>query len=56
MFLCDNTQTEKVWEKSETTRAETDGFRLVRNFIVAISVSSHVCFNLILILISMFLI
>ena len=25
MFLCDNTQTEKVWEKSETTRAEPPG-------------------------------
>ena len=22
MFLCDNTQTEKVWKKSETKRAE----------------------------------
>ena len=22
MFLCDNTQPDKVWEKSETTRAE----------------------------------
>ena len=33
----------------------TGGFLLLQNFIVAISVSPHVCFNLVLILISMFL-
>ena len=33
----------------------TGGFRLLRNFSVAISVSPHVCFILVLILISMFL-
>ena len=33
----------------------TGGFLLVRNFSVAISVSPHVCFILVLILISMFL-
>ena len=33
----------------------TGGFLLFRNFSVAISVSPHVCFNLVLILISMFL-
>ena len=33
----------------------TGGFLLLRNFSVAISVSPHVCFILVLILISMFL-
>ena len=33
----------------------TDGFLLLQNFSVAISVSPHVCFILVLILISMFL-
>ena len=36
-------------------RGLTDGFLLLQNFCVAISVSPHVCFILVLILISMFL-
>ena len=36
-------------------RGLTGGFLLLRNFSVAISVSPHVCFILVLILISMFL-
>ena len=36
-------------------RSLTSGFLLLRNFSVAISVSPHVCFILVLILISMFL-
>ena len=36
-------------------RGLTGGFLLLQNFSVAISVSSHVCFILVLILISMFL-
>ena len=36
-------------------RGLTGGFLLLRNFSVAISVSPHVCFVLVLILISMFL-
>ena len=36
-------------------RGLTDGFLLLQNFSVAISVSPHVCFILVLILISMFL-
>ena len=36
-------------------RGLTGGFRLLQNFSVAISVSPHVCFLLVLILISMFL-
>ena len=36
-------------------RGLTGGFLLLRNFSVAISVSPHVCFFLVLILISMFL-
>ena len=36
-------------------RGLTGGFLLLQNFCVAISVSPHVCFILVLILISMFL-
>ena len=36
-------------------RGLTGGFLLLRNFIVAISVSPHVCFILVLMLMSMFL-
>ena len=36
-------------------RGLTSGFLLLRNFSVAISVSPHICFILVLILISMFL-
>ena len=36
-------------------RGLTGGFLLLQNFSVAISVSPHVCFILVLILISMFL-
>ena len=36
-------------------RGLTGGFNLLHNFSVAISVSPHVCFILVLILISMFL-
>ena len=36
-------------------RGLTGGFLLLQNFCVAISVSPHVCFSLVLILISMFL-
>ena len=36
-------------------RGLTGGFLLLRNFSVAISVSAHVCFILVFILISMFL-
>ena len=36
-------------------RGLTGGFLLLQNFSVAISVSPHVCFMLVLILISMFL-
>ena len=36
-------------------RGLTGGFLLLRNFSVAISVSPHACFSLVLILISMFL-
>ena len=40
-------------ERTESTL--TGGFLLLQNFCVAISVSPHVCFILVLILISMFL-
>ena len=36
-------------------RGSTGGFLLLQNFSVALSVSPHVCFILVLILISMFL-
>ena len=39
----------------ELYRGLTGGFLLLQNFCVAISVSPHVCFILVLILISMFL-
>ena len=38
-----------------TYRGLTGGFLLLRNFSVAISVSPHICFILVLILVSMFL-
>ena len=41
-----------TWHTSKTL---TGGFLLPQNFCVAISVSPHVCFILVLILISMFL-
>ena len=41
--------------KCRAYRGLTGGFLLLRNFSVAISVSPHVCFILVLILISMFL-
>ena len=40
---------------SKLNRGLTGGFLLLQNFCVAISVSPHVCFILVLILISMFL-
>ena len=40
---------------TESYRGLTGGFLLLQNFSVAISVSPHVCFILVLILISMFL-
>ena len=40
---------------SRAYRGLTGGFLLLQNFSVAISVSPHVCFILVLILISMFL-
>ena len=39
---------------TQANRGLTDGFLLLRNFSVAISVSPRVCFILVLILISMF--
>ena len=44
-----------VVELSLFYRGLTGGFLLLQNFSVAISVSPHVCFILVLILISMFL-
>ena len=41
--------------RSRPYRGLTGGFLLLLNFSVAISVSPHVCFILVLILISMFL-
>ena len=41
--------------RSRAYRGLTGGFLLLLNFSVAISVSPHVCFILVLILISMFL-
>ena len=37
------------------SKVDTGGFLLLQNFCVAISVSPHVCFIVVLILISMFL-
>ena len=54
LFLGNRRQTFRVvlgW----AYRGLTGGFLLLQNFCVAISVSPHVCFILVLILISMFL-
>ena len=53
-----NNNNKKKKKKNSTTekaRVLTDGFLLLRNFSVAISISPHVCFILVLILISRFL-
>ena len=44
-----------VNQKMSVFNSLTGGFLLLQNFCVAISVSPHVCFILVLILISMFL-
>ena len=46
---------EVVRDRVKSDRGLTGGFLLLQNFCVAISVSPHVCFILVLILISMFL-
>ena len=43
------------WVLGWAYRGSTGGFLLLQNFSVAISVSPHVCFILVLIFISMFL-
>ena len=51
------TELPPVWERAANSayRGLTGEFLLLQNFSVAISVSPHVCFILVLILISMFL-
>ena len=46
---------QKRQHQKQGYRGLTGGFLLLQNFCVAISVSPHVCFILVLILISMFL-